>query len=83
MTHIFDSRFADHYIRLPLGAFINHHEIPNCEALFSEEDAEVGKLKHIRIFTLKEIGEGDEITVKYVINKLDNPNWEIEYEASQ
>ena len=83
MTHIFDSLFADHYIRLPLGAFINHHEIPNCEALFSEEDAEVGKLKHIRIFTLKEIGEGDEITVKYVINKLDNPNWEIEYEASQ
>ena len=83
MTHIFDSRFADHYIRLPLGAFINHHEIPNCEALFSEEDAEVGKLKHIRIFTLKEIGEGDEITVKYVINKLVNPNWEIEYEASQ
>jgi len=83
MTHIFDSRFADHYIRLPLGAFINHHEIPNCEALFFEEDAEVGKLKHIRIFTLKEIGEGDEITVKYVINKLDNPNWEIEYEASQ
>jgi len=83
MTHIFDSRFVDHYIRLPLGAFINHHEIPNCEALFSEEDAEVGKLKHIRIFTLKAIGEGDEITVKYVINKLDNPNWEIEYEASQ
>jgi len=83
MTHIFDPRFADHYIRLPLGAFINHHEIPNCEAVFSEEDSEVGKLKHIRISTLKEIAEGEEITVKYVINKLENPNWELEYEATQ
>ena len=24
MTHIYDKRFQDGYIRLPLGAFINH-----------------------------------------------------------
>lgn len=83
MTHLFDPRFADHYIRLPLGAFINHHEIPNCEAVFSDEDSEIGKLKHIRISTSKDIAQGEEITVKYVINKLDNPNWELEYEATQ
>ena len=33
--------------------------------------------------TLKEIKQGDEITVKYIINKLENPNWEHEYEVTQ
>jgi SET domain-containing protein len=83
MTHIFDKRFHDHYIRLPLGAFINHHEIPNCKALFAEEDKEIGKIKHIRVTALKDIPKGSEITIKYVINKLENPNWEYEYEATQ
>ena len=83
MTHIFDTRFKDQYIRLPLGAFINHHEIPNCEAVFSDFDSEIGKLKHIRIITSKKIKKGEEITVKYIINKLKNPYWEYEYEATQ
>ncbi len=83
ITHIFDSRFQDKYIRLPLGAFINHHEIPNCNAVFAKNDSEVGEIKHIRIITLKEIKEGEEITVKYIINKLENPNWEHEYEVTQ
>lgn len=83
MTHIHDPRFKDHYIRLPLGAFINHHEIPNCKAVFSEEDSELGKLNHIRIIATKDIAKGEEITVRYIINKLDNPNWEHEYEATQ
>ena len=83
ITHIFDCRFQDKYIRLPLGAFINHHEIPNCNAVFAKNDSEIGEIKHIRIITLKEIKQGDEITVKYIINKLENPNWEHEYEATQ
>ena len=83
ITHIFDSRFQDKYIRLPLGAFINHHEIPNCNAVFAKNDSEIGEIKHIRIITLKEIKQGDEITVKYIINKLENPNWEHEYEVTQ
>ena len=83
ITHIFDFRFQDKYIRLPLGAFINHHEIPNCNAVFAKNDSEIGEIKHIRIITLKEIQEGDEITVKYIINKLENPNWEHEYEVTQ
>ena len=83
MTHIYDVRFHDNYIRLPLGAFINHHQIPNCKAVFSEEDTEVGKLKHIRIITSKKITQGDEVTVKYIINKLKDPNWEHEYEVTQ
>ena len=83
ITHIFDSRFQDQYIRLPLGAFINHHEIPNCNAVFAKDDSEIGEIKHIRIITSKKVKEGEEITVKYIINKLENPNWEYEYEASQ
>ena len=83
ITHIFDSRFQDKYIRLPLGAFINHHEIPNCNAVFEKNDSEIGEIKHIRIITSKDIKEGEEITVKYIINKLENPNWEYEYEVTQ
>ena len=83
ITHIFDSRFQDKYIRLPLGAFINHHEIPNCNAVFAKNDSEIGEIKHIRIITLKDIKEGEEITVKYIINKLEKPNWEYEYEVTQ
>ena len=29
------------------------------------------------------LAEGTEITVKYIINKLENPNWEKEYEVTQ
>ena len=83
MTHVFDPRFHDNYLRLPLGAFVNHHEIPNCKAVFCEEDEKLGKVKHIRIVALNDIEKGSEITVKYVINKLDNPNWEHAYETTQ
>lgn len=83
MTHVFDSRFHDNYLRLPLGAFVNHHEIPNCKAVLCEEDEEFGEVKHIRIVTINDIVKGAEITVKYVINKLNNPNWEHEYEITQ
>ena len=83
ITHVYDPRFHDNYLRLPLGAFVNHHEIPNCKAVINEEDETLGKVKHIRIVTLKHIPKGKELTVKYVINKLDNPNWEHEYEITQ
>ena len=83
MTHVFDPRFHDNYLRLPLGAFVNHHEIPNCKAVFCDEDEKLGKVKHIRIVALNDIEKGSEITVKYVINKLDNPNWKNAYETTQ
>lgn len=83
ITHVYDPRFHDNYLRLPLGAFVNHHEIPNCKAVINDEDETLGKVKHIRIVTLKDIPKGKELTVKYVINKLDNPNWEHEYEITQ
>ena len=83
ISHVYDDRFPDGYIRLPIGAFINHHEMPNCKAIVSESDSLLGKLKHIRIISIKDIEKGEEVTLDYIINKLDNPLWEFEYEISQ
>ena len=58
ISHIFDERFPDGYIRLPLGGFINHHEIPNCNAILSEQDQQMGELKHIRIQAKKSYFSG-------------------------
>ena len=35
---VFDERFQNGYIRLPIGGFINHHDMPNCKAIIAEED---------------------------------------------
>ena len=83
ISHVYDNRFPDNYIRLPLGAFINHHEMPNCKAVVSESHESLGEIKHIRIITDKEVLSGEELTLNYIINKLDNPLWEFEYEVSQ
>ena len=78
ISHLHNSNFPDNYLRLPLGGFINHHDMPNCIAK-SYDDPE----KHIKIFTLKQINAGEELTVKYIINKLENPRWEFNWEISQ
>ena len=83
ISHVYDQRFPDNYIRLPLGAFINHHEMPNCRAIVSESHETLGEIKHIRVITDKSILSGEELTLNYIINKLENPNWEFEYEISQ
>ncbi|MCY4561570.1 MAG: SET domain-containing protein [Flavobacteriaceae bacterium] len=83
VSHIYDEDFQDNYIRTPLGGFINHHEIPNSKADFFKHHPELGDRKHIRIKTVKPIKKGEEITIKYIINQLKNPCWEVEYEASQ
>ena len=83
ISHVYDERFPDNYIRLSLGGFINHHEIPNCKAFFSKEDSELGLINHIRLMTIKSVKKGEELTVSYIINVLKNPIWEFEYEVSQ
>ena len=72
ISHVYDQRFPDNYIRLPLGAFINHHEMPNCRAIVSESHETLGEIKHIRIITEKSILSGEELTLNYIINKLEN-----------
>ena len=83
ISHVYDERFPDNYIRLPLGAFINHHEMPNCKAIVLKSHESIGDIKHIRIVAEKDISSGEELTLNYIINKLDNPLWEFEYEVTQ
>ena len=83
ISHVYDKRFPDGYIRLPIGAFINHHEMPNCKAVVANKHESIGNIKHIRIISNKNILMGEELTLNYIINKLENPLWEFEYEVSQ
>jgi SET domain len=62
MTHIYDERFDDDYIRLPLGGFFNHSDKPNCKVI--HEDL---PFKHISLVTLVDIKAGDEITAFYTL----------------
>ncbi len=57
ITHVFDVRFENFYVRTPLGGFFNHSETPNCEVF---EDGDFIKLR-----TIKDIKAGEEITAKY------------------
>jgi len=59
ISHVADRHFANGYVRTPLGGFINHNTTPNCKT-FTE-----GRL--ISIITLKDIKEGEELTLKYTM----------------
>ena len=59
ITHVYDPDFEDDYIRTPLGGFVNHSDLPNCEA-------RENKSKEYRIlFTVDKIEAGKELTVEY------------------
>lgn len=59
ISHVYDVRFQDSFIRTPLGGFFNHSETPNCEII---RDGEFLKLKAIR-----DIKAGEEITARYTL----------------
>ena len=63
ITHVYDIRFKDNYIRTPLGGFFNHSENPNCEAYI---DREFIKLRSIQL-----IKKDTEITVKYWLYNIE------------
>lgn len=60
ISHIYDPNFENNFIRTPLGGFINHSEIPNCELV--EED---GDYHYKKVQTLTKIEAGRELTLKY------------------
>jgi len=62
ISHIKDDRFENGYIRTPLGGFYNHSDNPNCES-YAVED-------FIKIRSIREILEGEELTVKYWLYEL-------------
>lgn len=68
MTHIYDERFDDNYIRLPLGGFFNHSDKnPNCKIIESNLDANGNNIKHLRLMTIKDIEPDEEITAFYTL----------------
>ena len=67
MSHI---KIADQIIRTPLGGFINHANDPNCvkvELLMTNEYNPKQKYdyKKWNLITLKNIKEGEELTLRY------------------
>ena len=66
ISHIFDDRFPEGLIRLPLGGFFNHSDNPNCKVEERQEEGSI-KIKHLRLITLKEIQPGEELTAKYTV----------------
>ena len=57
ISHIKDDRFEDGYIRTPLGGFVNHADVPNCE-FYKEDD-------YIILRTIRPINIGHELTAEY------------------
>ena len=72
MTHL---KLGSQIIRTPLGGFINHYEDANCikaELRFTnDEDPELKfNYKKWNLITLRNIKEGEELTLKYTFYKL-------------
>ena len=57
VSHIKDNRFEDGYIRTPLGGFVNHSDVPNCE-FYRDGD-------YIKLRTIRNINIGYELTAEY------------------
>ena len=56
-THYKEMQSEDGFIRTPLGGFINHSDIPNCETVL------IGKSMYL--MTKVDIMPDEEITLKY------------------
>ena len=59
ITHIL---INDEIIRTPLGGFINHKDDPNCVRVT------VGNKSYLH--TIKDVNQGEELTLKYTIYKV-------------
>ena len=66
ISHIKDKRFENDYIRTPLGGFVNHADVPNCE-FYKEGD-------YIILRTIRPINMGNELTAEYWLYDIENYN---------
>jgi len=64
ISHVYDERFKDQFIRTPLGGFINHSKEPNLEAKID------GDYRYIK--TIKDVESDDELTLLYNLYNLGN-----------
>ena len=65
VSHKFDERFQNNYIRTPLGGFINHSDEPNLVLIDNEAEGLLKDLKYVR--TIRDIQAGEELTLKYTL----------------
>lgn len=59
MSHFY---WGDQLMRTPLGGFINHNDNPNCD--------KIQKDSRFFLTAIKDIKEGDELTLKYTFYSL-------------
>ena len=59
-------KIDEEYIRTPLGGFINHANDANCVKVELRED----KYKRWNLVTVRNIKEGEELTVSYTFYKV-------------
>ena len=73
MTHL---QFGKNLVRTPLGGFLNHSDDPNCEKAklkFSNEDKQPGYIfNKWNLITIKNIKEGEELTLTYTFYKIND-----------
>ena len=67
MTHVYDERFENSYIRLPLGGFFNHSENPNSKVVDHSIDEVGNVINHLRLIAIKDIQPGEEVTAYYTL----------------
>ena len=74
LTNLGESHFhvPEHgeVIRTPLGGFINHHDDPNCEKAKLYFKSDKGDFTKWNLITIKNIKEGEELTLSYTFYKL-------------
>ena len=71
ITHIANPSFANHFIRTPLGGFINHSRIPNCKLIKSglsiaDNDEEIVLI----LITTQAIAANTELTTHYSLYEI-------------
>jgi len=57
ISHVYDERFKNQFIRTPLGGFINHSDTPNLKAHLTADFRYIKTLRHIKA--------GEELTLEY------------------
>jgi len=57
VSHVYDERFTNQFIRTPLGGFINHSDTPNLKAYIDADFRYIKTLRHIKA--------GEELTLEY------------------
>ena len=57
ISHVYDERFTNQFIRTPLGGFINHSDTPNLKAYIDADFRYIKTLRHIKA--------GEELTLEY------------------